>query len=232
MGNLTFRHAGATGDMIFALPTIKAMGGGTLYIENFHRQRAESIAPLIKAQPYIDDVLIVDKAPAGCVNLNLFRLYADYHKNIVEAHMIAHGIKDDSWRDGWLTVEKEIEVGKLQPYSVINLGANYLDPNFDWKAEVDYLLTISNVVYFIGYKEEYYKFQLQFDTPAKYFECDFMQAALLIKHAEMFTGGYSAMSTIAMGLGRKYRLVQAPGHTCSSLLMERETIVNLSTWTP
>jgi hypothetical protein len=43
----------------------------------------------------------------------------------------------------------------------------------------------------------------------------------------MFTGGYSALSTIAMGLGINYRMVQAPDHTCSSLLMEREKIINL-----
>jgi hypothetical protein len=43
----------------------------------------------------------------------------------------------------------------------------------------------------------------------------------------MFTGCYSAMSTIAIGLGINYRLEQAPGHTCSTLFDERETIINL-----
>jgi hypothetical protein len=30
----TFVHSGATGDMIFSLPTIRAMGGGKLIIDN------------------------------------------------------------------------------------------------------------------------------------------------------------------------------------------------------
>ena len=60
---MTFKHSGATGDIIFSLPTIKKMGGGTLYITPYHLQRAESIAPLIKLQDYITDVIISDITP-------------------------------------------------------------------------------------------------------------------------------------------------------------------------
>jgi len=35
-----FFHSGDTGDIIFSLPTIKAMGGGKLYITNFDKQRS------------------------------------------------------------------------------------------------------------------------------------------------------------------------------------------------
>jgi len=230
---MNFKHSGATGDIIFSLPTIKAMGGGTLYIHPYDENRAISIAQLIRKQPYIENVFITANPPGDCVNLDKFREHAGHHSNLITAHLTAQGLKDESWRDGWLTIpELDGPPFSLTNYSVINRTTNYADPNFDWKTEVDYLLGFSSDCYFIGYESEYKWFQALFKTKAKFLQCDFMHAAYLIKYANIFTGCYSAMSTIAMGLGINYRIEQAPGHTCSSLLMPRETIINLATWKP
>lgn len=223
-----FTHSGATGDIIFSLPTIRAMGGGELVITNFHQQRAESISKLIEVQPYISKVSWAESQPSGSINLDSFRQHAGHHKNLVEAHFHGVGIPvDNTWRDGWLTLPKDVNLITGIKYAVINRTTNYADPNFDWKKEVDYLYTIADEVYFIGYPEEYLLFNDKFGTSVKYFPCDFLEAAYLIKKAVMFTGCYSAMSTIAMGLGINYRLEQAPNHTCSSLLQPRETIINV-----
>jgi hypothetical protein len=220
---MTFKHSGATGDIIFSLPTIKKMGGGTLYISPYHLQRAESIAPLIKLQDYITDVIISDITPPINVDLDKFRVFAGRDSNLIEAHLKAQGLEDNSWRDGWLRIEDKQPIIDYT-YSVINTGSNYKDPNFDWNKEIKYLLTLSDRVFYLGYKEE---FDLLNNNEAEFFECDFLTAAEMIYYARMFTGGYSALSTIAMGLGINYRMVQAPDHTCSSLLMEREKIINL-----
>jgi hypothetical protein len=66
----------------------------------------------------------------------------------------------------------------------------------------------------------------KFNTNVQFVDLNFLEGAYLIKNAVMFSGCYSAWSTIAMGLGLTYRIEQAPGHTCSSLLMPRETIIN------
>ena len=75
-----FIHSGATGDLIFSLPTIRAMGGGDLYITNFDKQRSESIKKLIELQPYIHNVVVNDNPPEG-IDLNLFRQHAGHHSN-------------------------------------------------------------------------------------------------------------------------------------------------------
>lgn len=225
---MNFKHGGATGDIIFSLPTIKLMGGGTLFITPYDEQRARSIAPLLSMQPYISNVVITDAPPEDCIDLNKFRQFAGHHSNLITAHFNGQGLADESWKEGWLTLpEMEEPPVPFSNYSVINRTQNYADPNFDWAKEVDYLLTLSETCYFIGYEGEYNIFQDQFKTKAVYFECGFVQAAYLIKYANIFTGCYSAMSTIAMGLGINYRLEQAPGHTCSSLLQPRETIINI-----
>jgi hypothetical protein len=222
-----YKHSGATGDIIFSLPTIKKMGGGNLYIVPYDLQRAESISELIRVQPYINRVVVTETPPHDCIDLDKFRSFAGYHSNLVEAHFKGQNLEPDNWKDGWIELPEVTEPPVwFSNYSVINRTTNYADPNFDWGEEVEYLFTISDTCFFIGYKDEYKLFQEKFKTKAQFFECDFLRAAYLIKYANMFTGCYSAMSTIAMGLGIDYRIEQAPGHTCSSLLMPREVIVN------
>lgn len=224
----TFCHSGATGDMVFSLPTIREMGGGKLYITNFDRQRAESIKKLIEVQPYITDVEICDFKPDGVIDLDKFRQHAGHHVNLVEAHLTAQRLFIDKskWKDGWLTLpERDC---KKRNYAVINRTTNYEDWGFDWSKEVDYLKSICDKVYFIGYQAEFDLFVDTFKlTDIEFYECDFLEGAYFIQNAKVFTGCYSCWSTIAMGLGLEYRLVQAPGHTCSSLFESRETIINV-----
>jgi hypothetical protein len=222
-----FKHSGATGDIIFSLPTIKAMGGGKLWITKFHKQRAESIKKLIEVQPYITEVEWTDQE-VDAIDLDKFRKHAGHHLNLVEAHFHGQQIPvDKSWKEGWLTLPEDINIINGIKYSVINRTTNYYDPNCNWTKEVEYLKSISDEVFFIGYPEEWIIFKTAFNTDVRYLPCDFLEGAYLIKKATMFTGCYSAWSTIAMGLGIPYRMEQAPGHTCSSLLEPRETIINL-----
>jgi hypothetical protein len=244
---MVFTHGGATGDIIFSLPTIRAMGGGELYITKYDEQRANSIKKLIEVQPYITKVEVVGQAPEGAINLNLFRHYAGHHQNLVLAHFKGQDFPvDETWIDGWLTLpdlhpmdsrRMLIDIMQMPPnlilnekakrgYCVINRTTNYADPNFDWGKEVEYLKTLTDNVFFIGYEQEYKIFNEKWPG-TEYYDCDFLLAAYLIQHAVMFTGCYSAMSTIAMGLGREYRMEQAPGHTCSSLNQPRETVINV-----
>lgn len=223
-----FFHSGATGDIIFSLPTIKAMGGGKLYINNFDKQRAESIKKLIEVQPYITEVEIRDGWSPG-YDLNRFRDYASHNNNLVEAHFRGQNIPiDPTWKEGWLTLpEPNFELFPTKKYSVINRTTNYADPNFNWANEVEYLKTISDEVYFLGYFKEWQLFNSTFGTDINFVDLGFLEGAYFIKNAVMFSGCYSCWSTIAMGLGLNYRLEQAPGHTCSSLLEPRETLINV-----
>lgn len=224
---MNFIHSGQSGDIVFSLPTIREMGGGDLYIVDFDRQRSESIAKLVEVQSYIGKVVIGER-PESYVDLNKFREYASHHVNLIKSHFMGAGIPvDHSYKEGWLTLPENADI-KIPDgsYSVINRTERYIDPNFDWKKEVEYLKTISDKVYFIGYRPEFEEFCTKF-CDVEYYDCDFLEGAYLIDRAVMFTGCYSAFQAIAMGLGREYRLQQAPNHTCSSLLEKRETILNV-----
>ena len=223
---MIFRHSGATGDIIFSLPTIRHMGGGKLIIYPFHEQRAKSIKKLIEIQPYITEVEISDSNDFTH-DLNKFRdVFKGANDSIVEAHFRGQGITEyPEYKSGWLTLPKK-DMMYLHSYSIINRTTNYADPNFDWKKEVEYLETISDEVFFIGYKEECDIFNHTFGTNVKFIDVDFLEGAYLLRDAAMFSGCYSCWSTIAQGLGINYRIEQAPNHTCSTFFIDRETIIN------
>src|SRR4051812_29642123 len=73
----SFLHSGKIGDCIAAIPTVKALGGGHIYLNSmpfseFQWSAADSLLPLLNAQPGIkashaDGRLKVD------YNLDLFR---------------------------------------------------------------------------------------------------------------------------------------------------------------
>jgi hypothetical protein len=222
-----FKHGGATGDIIFSLPVVKAAGGGIYHITMADAQRSESIAELIRVQPYITEVNLGEPA-SYTHNLDRFRdVFTGAYDNIIDAHFRAQGLPNDrSWQDGWLTLpELDIDFQK-EDYCVINRTERYNDEGFDWGKELEYLRTLSPNIVFIGYKNEYQVFTSRFGQ-VEFMDVDFLQGAYLLQSAKMFTGNYSAWATIAQGLGIHYRLEQAPGHTCSTLFLKRETIINV-----
>lgn len=222
-----FRHGGATGDIIFSLPVVKELGGGDFYITMADQQRSESVKKLLQVQPYINSVHI-GEPPTYTHNLDKFRdVFTGAHDNIVEAHFRSQGVTPPSnWKEGWLSLpESDLPFEGLGEYCVINRTDRYNDPNCNWTAEIEYLYGIAPFVYFIGYKDEYHRFVNQYGF-VDYMDLDFLQGAYLLQSAKMFSGNYSAWATVAQGLGIPYRLEQAPGHTCSTLFIERETIIN------
>ena len=71
----TFKHSGDLGDIIYSLPTIRALGGGILYLDpeggandkyvrdqsvdgrtRLNKLTIDSLTPLLEAQPYIEKV--------------------------------------------------------------------------------------------------------------------------------------------------------------------------------
>jgi len=221
-----FKHGGATGDIMFSLPVVKDLGGGEFWIWMPHEQRANSIKKLIDVQPYITEVKI-GMPPSYTNDLDKFRdVFHGAHDSIIEAHYRGQGVTPAfDYKAGWLELPGNFELFPGKRYTVINRTARYQDPNCNWTAELEYLRSISDEVYFIGYYDEWDAFRRQYGD-VNFCEVDFLEGAYLIKNAQMFTGGYSAWSTIAQGLGIPYRLEQAPGHTCSTLFVERETIIN------
>jgi hypothetical protein len=126
MAALTFKHSGDLGDIVYALPAIRAMGGGILYLDpegganeplchwehvkgtHLNSALIEQITPLLIQQPYIQEVRLW-RGEKVDVNLDQFRQHLKFN-NLADSHLAVCG-KPSSERDrAWLEVADPITI--------------------------------------------------------------------------------------------------------------------------
>lgn len=81
MKSKTFRHSGKLGDIIYSLPTVKALGGGTFYVDYrteylgkppLGKETALMTVKLLETQDYIEKASLYEEEPIS-YNLDEFR---------------------------------------------------------------------------------------------------------------------------------------------------------------
>ncbi len=120
----TFSHGGDTGDLIYALPTVKMLGGGRLRLvkaqqvrEPFSPAKVESLRPLLEAQPYVSGVEYGEEATG--LNLDAFRrLYRD-DLNLSDLVSTTFGVPHYPREEPWLFCSDPRPVARV----VINRSA-------------------------------------------------------------------------------------------------------------
>jgi len=221
----TFYHHGQCGDIIYSLPTVKALGGGTLSL-GMNETLLNAMIPLLYTQSYIEyvDWSKDSGLPKGYINLDDFRIQAaDTKLHLVNCHLRAFGLPDYDFSKPWL---EGIKI-TTEPYAVINVTDRYIDKAFNWRKEVKYLQSKYEDVYFLGLEKEYknfidkYKISLTF-VPTD----DFLVAAKIIGNAMMYTGNQSSLMAIRQGLGLPYRIHKSPYMPNCCQYNEKETIIN------
>jgi hypothetical protein len=212
-----FYHSGATGDVIYSLPTIKALGGGIFNIQ-LPDNLYDTILPLLEAQDYIYEVKKGRELTGTIYNLDLFRSNIDLHlTHLVQLHLQSFQIIDETWKQGWLKVEP-IKSNN----SFINITPRYKSLTTDCIKEINFLKDNSDNVYFIGLESEYepYKHLIK-----RYEIKDYLELAQIQLGAKYISGNQSSFMAVAQGLGRDYRMSQAEGHTNCNQFLPKETII-------
>ena len=129
-----FYHSGATGDVIYAMPTIKALGGGIFNV-NLPDDLYNTVLPLLESQEYIHEVKKGRELSGTVYDLDKFRNNDHLHLNhLVQLHLQSFQIIDETWKQGWLKVEPIISNN-----SFINVTERYRNDYTDWVAEIKFL---------------------------------------------------------------------------------------------
>lgn len=212
-----FYHSGATGDVIYAMPTIKALGGGVFNV-NLPDDLYNTVLPLLESQEYIYEVKKGREFVGNVFNLDKFRNNNDLHlTHLVQLHLQSFDIIDETWKQGWLKVEP-IKSNN----SFINITPRYKSLTTDWIKEINFLKDNSDNVYFIGLESEYepYKHLIK-----RYEIRDYLELAQLLAGAKYVSGNQSSFMAVAQGIGRDYRMSQAEGHTNCNQFLPKETII-------
>lgn len=193
-----FSHSGDLGDIIYALPTIRACGGGSLYLFNIPGRTAhgmdagkvDRLKPLLLAQDYIDDVEYRDHATDS--PLNGFRHHAK-HGNLADCHLATHGF---DWRHRvkrWLNGVKPAHAYDV----IVTRTPRYRNQNFPWREAVE---RYSGRIGFVGFQDEHMAFCDENGEVPLVQANDFMELAQVIEGSKLYIGNATAATAVAEGL--------------------------------
>lgn len=198
LDTLTFAHAGDLGDVIWALPSIRALGGGILKFspkgyarEPMTQMRVNLISPLLMEQPYIKDVQIHDE---GYVDFDFrqFRTLHKQHSNLSRDQAEWTGAKIDT-SGPWLTLPPCKATGHI----IINRTDRYRNELFPWAT---LHRSLGDHLRFVGLPKEHEDFETDFGTVPYLPTETLLDVALLIKGSRNFIGNQSVCNAIAEAL--------------------------------
>lgn len=226
----TFYHSGDFGDIVYALPTIRALGGGRLLLgpqlrlpahvklrQRMTKKSAQLLMPLLKLQPYVRGVEFVSTQPPVDYDLNLFReelmLQNDNLRegqrqlNLAECHLKRFQLPLQECENRWLLVDKELRIP--QRPVLLHRSARWRNPDFPWDKV---LAAYADQAAFVGLPEEHAAFSREWGVELPFYEtADFLELARLIAGSELYIGNQSLPYAIAEGLKKNTLLEVWPG---------------------
>jgi SAM-dependent methyltransferase len=210
-----FFHSGDFGDIIYALPTIRALGGGKLIIGPSTRwktrlrmcpEHVDTLRPLLAIQPYIRELEFCEKAPPEVdIDMNQFREYLVMEHdlmrkgarrlNLAEAHLYTFKLPLTECEKAWLTVDR-MEPVPERPV-LIHRSHRWRNNDFPW-AKI--MQRHAHRAAFVGLESEYEDFVKDWGylpyLPTK----DFLELARLIAGCRLYIGNQSLPYALCEGL--------------------------------
>jgi hypothetical protein len=194
----TYSHGGDTGDLIYALASVKMMGGGRMRLvkaghprEPFSPAKVESLRRFLEAQPYISGVEYGETAVG--MNLDHWRNYYRNDLSLCDMVASAFGLPHYPRNEPWLFCAQPNRVAPV----VIARSARCHGNNFPWR-RVRELYHAQAI--FVGLSEEHAAWEKEFGTICYHPTADWWELCRVIAGAEIFIGNQSAPMALALGL--------------------------------
>lgn len=238
MNMKTFKHSGDMGDIIYSLPSMKALGGGVLFLDplggpsnkyikkqcpdgrtNLNKKSIDFMAPLLKSQSYISDVRYFNNENID-YDLDNFRDYLTRTErrsdNLVDCSLQSLGFNFDKCNDSWIDVSP-INIGKkiVIAYSPRRQG------NYAWMK-----FNLKNIVkdsIFIGLEKEHEFFEWIYSIKIDYYkESSIMDLCSLIKGSELVISNSTFMLSLAIGMNHPNIIQQVDYRNNSTVFPNRK----------
>ena len=211
IGGSTALHTGDLGDIIAALPTLRALGGAHLVIaprtgpnqgrETMKGARFDFIAPLLNSVPYIKSVSWSDNPTSITWDFSSFRSWPRVVNESLatwQAHYFGFRSVDLS---PWINVEPLLEANE---HVVTARSLRYQNPRFNWHRAVR---ANASRVLFLGLPNEYHAFRQVVNSqfqPRKEVQHrpvkDALEMARVIAGSKLFIGNQSFPCWLAMAM--------------------------------
>lgn len=201
-----FRHSGDLGDIVYALPTVRAMGGGRIVVtpNGFTRVRMDAnnyalIHDLLEYQSYIHKS---EFTPDGVFNVDLDRFRSHWHlyhefgkaiaAHVTDTFRVERRVLDEPWLTAPIPVDPHLRVKVLFSRSL-----RYQNHNFPWKRIVQ---KYGKEAAFVGTKQEHEQFVASFGAVDYLVTPTLLELAKAINLCHLFVGNQSCPYAIAEGL--------------------------------
>lgn len=223
----SFKHSGAIGDVIYALPTIRGLGGGDLYMptgkpshfwNHFYGDPIPILRRLLESQPYIRSVQPWEGQPVD-YNLDDFRRYFAGHCHpdtvtLCDMHLMAFGLPTSEREVAWIKVEsKPLPPGRN---IVVCRSSRYRSPYFNWSRVYK---QHGDRAVFCGLPVEHRAFQEEVGEIPHLPTADLYELAQYIADSALFIGNQSSPFAVAEGL--KVRVFQEVSPDCPNCVFPR-----------
>ncbi|MGD0540710.1 MAG: hypothetical protein ABSB33_04235 [Tepidisphaeraceae bacterium] len=205
----TFKHSGDLGDIIFALPAIRALGGGILYLDPdggvsnplirtadkvrtaLNADAINSLQPVLLQQSYIQEVRHWHGEPVDH-DLDEFRRHLRFN-NLSDSHLAVFNLPFSERDTPWLSVADPIAI-EGHPI-VISRSVRYHGNYVFWR---NILPQLGQTVVFVGYPKEHEIFQYTFERQVTYYPTpDILTLARVIAGSQTFLGNSSFPHALA-----------------------------------
>jgi hypothetical protein len=238
---LIAKHMGKLGDILMALPCIKALGIEILYIPETTAESSalhSNIKDLLQLQPYIKEVreypsglAYREKAPGIHIDVDLDDARLQPNKgliHIVKRYLDAFCVNLPNWKEPWLVVD-DVRPPIQGEYTVINYTGRHITNDqlqitsrIDWSRVV---ASMSNPV-FVGTGSEHIAFCKKFDYVPYLYTANMLEVARAVKHATAVYCNQSSVLALSQAIGVEYHLEVKP-HKRNCLLETKNEYILL-----
>ena len=190
-------HSGDIGDAIYAMPAIRGLGGGRVYLcsrpftKEMTPARFEALKALMEVQPYITGVSW-HRGEAITHDFSGFRPTRDRKLNLAAVQAAYVGAPRDGWKQQWLHVK-----AKKNGCVIIARSPRYHNSQFPWEPIIKHFGTR---VRFVGLADEHADFVRRFGSVRHAATNNLLEVAKLIAGSRLFIGNQSSPYAIAEGL--------------------------------
>ena len=214
----SFKHSGDIGDVIYSLPVIRHLGGGTLFLnEKSLGKKCDGsnsgltmdlitmLTPLLEAQPYNKKVEIYDKKYNPIINIDEFRerWSISGSENLCMKILYAFSIPYQEIESPWIDCEAK-QVAEI----VFARSNRYRNDNTTYKN----ILKKNKSSIFIGLPFEHKDFVQNFGYVPYYPVKNFLEMAEVIKGCNTFVGNQSSPLSLAAAMHKPFIQETDPLH--------------------
>lgn len=202
-----FLHSGDLGDIVAAMPAMRDLGGGTVYLvstpsitKHMTPERFSAIKPLLKAQEYIEDVKMWNHEPITH-NFANFRSHYRRNLNLSQIQAMYIGTNTEGSLRPWIHA-----VPKPNGRVVIHRSPRHQNDLFPWRGLIRHF---GKRLLYCGVRFEYEEFARGNGDVEFYETRDLLELAEMIAGSELFVGNQSSPYWIAEGLKHRCILEQS-----------------------